>query len=306
MITDDELAAGLRGRAAAITVQPPEDLWAGVRARVPGERRRRFARRAVPAVTLAVVAASIATGLTLTSASQDAVVTPAVIRPSPPAERLHPITFTPAESSRLDLECAQSAEGPADPARVRPLGLTVWAAVRDRYGATVIFTNGLGFSDCDVPADTSGRLKIDDAYTFSFSAPSERSTGLGDGSTSDLQFVDRGSHEIGGAVPVSPDRDLDTVRTDHVAAGVVSARVARLTVTSPSGEVTEVPIQNGRFVLRSVQIDGAEPGPKPGDEGFGQFRREDQALMARWRQEHLPLILAYDRDGKVLAREQGG
>ncbi|MCK9902160.1 hypothetical protein MXD63_19030 [Frankia sp. Cpl3] len=297
MSTDEWITERLRDRVATVVVHPSDDLWAGVRARVPGERRRRYTRRAVPALALVLAAAGAATGVALGGGAENTVITPAEVPARPAGARLYPLTFTPDEEAQLAPECQQSFPGPADPARFQPLDNRVWAAAGDEFGATVIFTNGTAIFDCDLPANSAGRPEIVDAYAGGFSAPSaDRAAGFGVVPRSDLDLVHGGRHAISGGGTPGSHRD----RTLHLAAGLVSSRVARVTVTTPTGEVSEVPIQDGKIIVRSVQVDPPEPGPKPGDDDYFQsFHQNDEAFSA-WSQSIRPLIQAYDVSGRLV------
>ncbi|ABW09557.1 hypothetical protein Franean1_0090 [Parafrankia sp. EAN1pec] len=305
MTSDEEMIERLRGAERTVDVRPSGDLWAGVRARVPGERRRRVARRAAPAVACAVAAAGIAAGLTLAGGTGKASLAPADLPPAPRITQLQPVTFTPDEAAHLVIECLQSGPGPADPARFQPGGLTVWAAARDVTGATVILSNPSTFVDCDVPADAAGRLDIDGAYVYSWG------TGHDAMPRTDLELEHAsGSHGIGGGFGGRLGAGFGSgpgdSRTVHDCGGRVSARVARVTATTPSGEIVEVPIQDGKVVVRTLQIDPPEPGPRPGEPGFEDFRRNNPTLFDDWYQANRPVVRAYDRDGRLLAATEAG
>lgn len=297
MTSDEEMIERLRGAERTVDVRPSGDLWAGVRARVPGERRRRVTRRAAPAVACAVAAAGIAAGLTLAGGTGKASLAPADLPPGPRITRLQPVTFAPAEAEHLVIECLQSGPGPADPARFQPGGLTVWAAARDATGATVILSNPSTFVDCDVPADAAGRLNVDGAYVYNWGGGHDASP------QTDLELkYAGGSHGIGGGF----GGDLGDSRTVHDRGGRVSARVARVTATTPSGEIVEVPVQDGKIVVRTIQIDPPEPGPDPYDPEFEEFVRDNPTLQYEWYQSTQPVVRAYDRDGRLLATSRAG
>ncbi|WP_018639954.1 hypothetical protein [Parafrankia elaeagni] len=287
MSTDEWITERLRDRAATVVFQPSDDLWAGVRARVPGERRRRYTRRAVPALALALAAAGAATGVALGGGAENTVITPAEAPASPAGARLYPLTFTPAEEAQLARECQPPSSGPAELARFQPLDSRVWAAAGDEFGATVILTNGAARIYCDLPVGSAGRPDIASAQISGVASSSiDRTTVFGDAPRSDLDLFHRGSSWNGGG------------RTFHTAAGLVSSRVARVTVTTSTGDVREVPIQDGRIVVRSVQSD-----PQPGDDDYIQSRQQNYEAIPTLRQSTRPLIRAYDISGRLVGED---
>ncbi|MEX5636201.1 hypothetical protein [Parafrankia sp. FMc2] len=292
MSTDEWITERLRDRAATVVFQPSDDLWAGVRARVPGERRRRYARRAVPALALVLAAAGAATGVALGGGAENTVITPAEVPTSPAGARLHPLTFTPAEGAQLAHECQPPPSGAADSVQFQPLDNRVWAAAGDEFGATVILTNGMAIIHCDLPVDSAGRLEIVDAHVRGVVSSSIPAAGFGAVPRSDLDLVYRGRSWSGGA------------QTFYMAAGLVSSRVARVTMTPPTGEVIEVPIQDGKIVVRSVQVDPPQPRLEPGDDDHS-FQQNHEANSA-WHQATRPLIQAYDISGRLVGEGYAG
>ncbi|KJE23047.1 hypothetical protein FF36_02649 [Frankia torreyi] len=287
MTTDETTAAWLRAAAGDLRAHPSEHIWTSVEARVSGERRRRAARRTILLVTVfaaAVTSAAVAFGGTRTGSDDHVSLLPAAPPPS------HTITsstntavhLSPAEKAAIPLECAQSGPGKADPARSPTFGLIPRAAVRDNVGISmsVLLAIDSTTTECEIPLDAAGRPDISLAYGFmSITAPTR--------SAPDPVSIDvSGSHEFGGL-----DRPDDPRRV-HTAGGLVSTEVARITATTPDGQTIQVPIQDGFFIMRSVQVDGPEP--------------TDKYAVRHWLQSRAPVLRFYDGSGRLLKTATAG
>ncbi|MCK9922936.1 hypothetical protein MXD61_13825 [Frankia sp. AgPm24] len=280
----------MRAAAQDLRAHPSTDSWTGAEARVPRERRRRAARRVFPATAAVATAAAVAAimfGATASSRSDPV----AVVLASPPAgPTLTAIHFSVAEAAQIPLECSQSGPGKADPARSPTLGMTVKAAVRDSLGisVSVLLGNDYGVSLCQIPINATGRPDILLAYGYGGTTWDSRSP---DPVVVDLVM----SHGFDGKY--RPDE----LRTVHTVSGRVSSRVGRITVTAPDGRVSDVPIQNGYFLARSVQLDGTPPAGDTSPNGGGQGAMVGGlGSIGSWEHSKTPTIRVFDRGGRLL------
>ncbi|ONH51409.1 hypothetical protein CcI49_35655 [Frankia sp. CcI49] len=292
MTTDEQIAQHLRDMAKSVSVRSSADLWAGARSREPRERLRRTARWVAPAVALAVAATGIATGVLLSGGEGRASLTPADLPPGPATIQLHPLTFTPAETTRLVSSCRRgysSVEGMPEPAFDK---LKVWAAVRDDDGASVVLWDGPVFLDCDLPVDAAGQLAYDRAVMSDLDSgePSPLS------GNADLSLVGGGGNAIDDGSEAASEPGGGDVVSIYVAQA--SDQVARVTATVAAG-VVEVPVQDGRVVVRTVQK-GPWPGAGMSEQEFVDYMYAHRDDFEKWALSGIPAIRAYGRDGKQL------
>lgn len=286
MTTDEATVAWLREAAGDLRTQPSERIWSSIEARVPGERRRRTARRTIPPITAfaaALAIAAVAFGGTRTG-SRDQVSllpaapppSPAILGPSIPGPAMTVVHLSAAEKAAIPLECAQSGPGQADPARSPTFGLVPRVAVRDSLGISmsVLLAVGSTATECEIPLDAAGRPDISLAYGFMSST------------TRTLSVPNPVSIDLAGTHGFGWLGDPDEPRTVHNVGGRVSAEVARITATTPDGHTMQVPIQDGYFLARSVQVDGPEP--------------TDRNMILDWMRSKSPTLRFYDADGRLL------
>ncbi|MCM3920378.1 hypothetical protein ND748_01580 [Frankia sp. AiPs1] len=72
----------------------------------------------------------------------------------------------------------------------------------------------------------------------------------------------------------------------------MSAEVARITATTPDGQTNQVPIQDGFFITRSVQVDGPEPTGKN--------------MISDWTRSKASVLRFYDGSGRLLKTATAG